>query len=148
MLPIILSYPVNDALRIQQNKSKLAEVGLYLEDFGQNTFAIHQHPTWFKKGQEESIVKEMIDYILEDNKLSVAKFREKTAIMMSCKRSIKANHHLDEKQARSLLKQLRQCENPYNCPHGRPTLVHFTTADMEHMFKRIQDPHEGHDILE
>lgn len=148
LLPIILSYPVNDALRIQQNKSKLSKVGLYLEDFGQNTFAIHQHPTWFKKGQEESIVKEMIDYILEDNKLSVAKFREKTAIMMSCKRSIKANHHLDEKQARSLLKQLRQCENPYNCPHGRPTLVHFTTADMEHMFKRIQDPHGGHDILE
>lgn len=148
LLPIILTYPVNDALRIEQNKDKLAEVGIYLEDFGQNTFAIHQHPTWFKKGQEESIIREMIDYVLTDNKLTVAKFREKTAIMMSCKRSIKANHHLDEKQARSLLGQLRQCENPYNCPHGRPTLVHFTTGDMEHMFKRIQDPHQGHDFFD
>lgn len=148
LLPVILSYPVNDALRIEQNKQKLAEVGLYLEDFGQNTFVVHQHPTWFKKGQEEAIIREMIDYILADNKLTVAKFREKTAIMMSCKRSIKANHHLDEKQARSLLEQLRQCENPYNCPHGRPTLVHFSTAEMEHMFKRIQDPHVGHPDLD
>lgn len=148
LLPVILSFPVNDALQIEQNLDKLAEVGLYLENFGQNTFAVHQHPTWFKKGQEEAIIREMIDYILEDHQLTVAKFREKTAIMMSCKRSIKANHHLDEKQARSLLEQLRQCENPYNCPHGRPTLVHFTTAEMEHMFKRIQDPHQGHPDLD
>ncbi len=141
LLPIILSYPVNDALRIQHDKDKLEKVGIYLEDFGQNTFAVRQHPTWFEKGQEEAIIKEMIDYVLDDNQLTVAKFREKTAIMMSCKRSIKANHHLDEQQARSLLEQLKNCENPYNCPHGRPTLVHFSTKDMEHMFKRIQDPH-------
>ncbi|GBG94590.1 DNA mismatch repair protein MutL [Ligilactobacillus salitolerans] len=143
LLPLILSYPVNDALRIMQNRDKLAEVGLKLEDFGQNTFAVRQHPTWFEKGQEEDTIREMIDYVLEDNKLTVAKFREKTAIMMSCKRSIKANHHLDERQARSLLEQLKGCQNPYNCPHGRPTVVHFTNVDMEKMFKRIQDPHQG-----
>ena len=95
----------------------------------------------FKEGQEESIIREMIDYFLKDRKLSIAKFREKTAIMMSCKRSIKANHHLDDKQAKSILEQLKTCENPFNCPHGRPVLVKFSNKDLEHMFKRIQDPH-------
>jgi DNA mismatch repair protein MutL len=61
--------------------------------------------------------------------------------MMSCKRAIKANHHLDERQAKALLAKLPECENPYNCPHGRPTLVKFTNEDIEKMFKRIQDPH-------
>ncbi len=54
--------------------------------------------------------------------------------MMSCKRSIKANHYLNEPPARVLLKDLAQCENPFNCPHGRPVLIHFTNSDMERMF--------------
>ena len=84
---------------------------------------------------------QMIDMLLITGSVSVKKFREATAIMMSCKRSIKANHHLNEAQARVLLSDLAQCENPFNCPHGRPVLIHFSNSDMEHMFKRIQDPH-------
>ena len=57
------------------------------------------------------------------------------------KRSIKANHSLDDYSARDLLFQLSQCDNPYNCPHGRPVLVNFTKSDMEKMFRRIQENH-------
>ena len=142
LVPIVLTYPTTDALKIEENLDKLANLGIELEDFGKNTYILRQHPTWFKQGEEEEIVREMIDMFLNDDKLTVAKFREKTAIMMSCKRSIKANHHLEEEQAKVLLKKLSACENPFNCPHGRPVLVHFTSKDMEHMFKRIQDPHQ------
>lgn len=142
LVPIVLTYPTTDALKIEENFDKLANLGIELEDFGKNTYILRQHPTWFKQGEEEEIVREMIDMFLNDDKLTVAKFREKTAIMMSCKRSIKANHHLEEEQAKVLLKKLSACENPFNCPHGRPVLVHFTSKDMEHMFKRIQDPHQ------
>ena len=142
LVPIVLTYPTTDALKIEENLDKLADLGIELGDFGKNTYILRQHPTWFKQGEEEEIVREMIDMFLNDDKLTVAKFREKTAIMMSCKRSIKANHHLEEEQAKVLLKKLSACENPFNCPHGRPVLVHFTSKDMEHMFKRIQDPHQ------
>ena len=142
LVPIVLTYPTTDALKIEENLDKLADLGIELEDFGKNTYILRQHPTWFNQGEEEEIVREMIDMFLNDDKLTVAKFREKTAIMMSCKRSIKANHHLEEEQAKVLLKKLSTCENPFNCPHGRPVLVHFTSKDMEHMFKRIQDPHQ------
>ena len=142
LVPIVLTYPTTDALKIEENLDKLADLGIELEDFGKNTYILRQHPTWFKQGEEEEIVREMIDMFLNDDKLTVAKFREKTAIMMSCKRSIKANHHLEEEQAKILLKKLSTCENPFNCPHGRPVLVLFTSKDMEHMFKRIQDPHQ------
>lgn len=141
LVPIVIDYPNSDALKIKEHKETLAEVGIHLEDFGQNSFIVRAHPTWYPAGEEESIIREMIDMFLTTGKVSVKKFREATAIMMSCKRSIKANHYLNEQQARVLLKDLETCKNPFNCPHGRPVLIHFTNSDMEKMFKRIQDPH-------
>ena len=141
LVPIVLDYPTSEWLKIQEKLSDLAEVGINLEPFGQTSYICRAHPTWYPPGSEEEVIKEMIDTLLKDGKVSVAKFREDTAIMMSCKQSIKANHHLDEAQARQLLKDLEKCDNPYNCPHGRPVLVHFDNKDMEKMFKRIQDPH-------
>lgn len=143
LVPIILDYPTSDVLKIKEKLPLLAELGLHLETFGGNSFIVHAHPTWFKAGQEEDTIKEMIDWVLQDDKLTVAQFREKTAIMMSCKRAIKANHHLDDQQAKALLSKLPTCENPFNCPHGRPVTVHFTNSDMERMFKRIQDSHDS-----
>lgn len=141
LVPFVLDYPNSDALKLKEQKPILEEVGIYLEEFGQNSFIVRVHPTWYPNGEEEAIIREMIDMLLTTGNVSVKKFREATAIMMSCKRSIKANHYLNEVQARVLLSDLAQCENPFNCPHGRPVLIHFTNSDMERMFKRIQDPH-------
>lgn len=141
LVPFVLDYPNSDAIKLKEQAELLQEVGIYLEEFGPNSFIVRAHPTWYPAGQEESIIREMIDMLLITGSVSVKKFREATAIMMSCKRSIKANHHLNEAQARVLLTDLAQCENPFNCPHGRPVLIHFSNSDMEHMFKRIQDPH-------
>lgn len=141
LVPIMLDYPNSDTLKIQENKEALEKVGIYLEPFGQNSFLLRRHPTWFTSGEEEKIVREMIDLLLDNGSVSVAKFREATAIMMSCKQSIKANHYLNDQEARQLLRDLGHTENPYNCPHGRPVIIHFGNKDMEKMFKRIQDPH-------
>ncbi|GGI63329.1 DNA mismatch repair endonuclease MutL [Limosilactobacillus caviae] len=141
LVPLVLNYSTVDALTITQHLDTLAAVGLNLESFGQNSFILRSHPTWFKEGQEEDTAKEMIDWLIKNGKLTVKEFRMRTAIMMSCKRAIKANHHLDEREAKALLKRLPQCENPFNCPHGRPVTVHFDDQDLEKMFKRIQDSH-------
>lgn len=143
LVPIVLSYSTSDALKIAENMDKIWQLGLHLEDFGTNTYVLHSHPVWFKEGHEEQTLKELLGMLLNDPNLTVAKFREKTAIMMSCKQAIKANHHLEPGQAKALLAQLAQCENPFNCPHGRPVLVHFGPTDLEKMFKRIQDPHQS-----
>lgn len=143
LVPLVLEYPNSDAIKIQAQKELLAAVGVQLESFGQNSFVIHSHPTWIAQGQEEVTIREMIDTVLENGKLDIAHFREKTAIMISCKQSIKAHHHLDDAQAKALLVDLAQTENPFNCPHGRPVLIHYTQKDLEKMFKRIQDPHHS-----
>jgi len=141
LIPIVLDYPANEFQLIQESREVLEQMGLFLEPFGQNSFIVEKHPTWFTPGQEEEILKELVEMFLAEGDISIKKLREATAIMMSCKRSIKANHFLGDKEARQLLVDLAQTDNPYNCPHGRPVLIQFSNQDMEKMFKRIQDPH-------
>ena len=75
--------------------------------------------------------------MLQTKKVDIKKLREEAAIMMSCKGSIKANHHLTQQQMEQLLEDLRKADHPFTCPHGRPVLIHFSTTDVEKMFKRI-----------
>ncbi|MDC2816991.1 DNA mismatch repair endonuclease MutL [Leuconostoc suionicum] len=143
LVPITINYSAADMLKIADKEAELEAIGLTLEPFGPTTVIVREHPTWFEKGQETETIKEMVDWILRDGNLTVAEFRERTAIMMSCKRSVRANMHLSDLQARTLLESLASTENPYNCPHGRPVVTSFTLIEMEKMFKRIQDSHEA-----
>ncbi|WP_024784576.1 DNA mismatch repair endonuclease MutL [Streptococcus mutans] len=141
LVPYLFEFPANDFMTLQEKMSILNEVGIHLENYGENTFILREHPIWLQEKEIESAVYEMCDMLLLTNEVSIKKYRAELAIMMSCKRSIKANHTLDDYSARNLLIQLSQCKNPYNCPHGRPVLVNFTKADMEKMFRRIQENH-------
>ena len=141
LVPYIFEFPADDLIRLQQRKHLLEEVGVYLEEYGANQLIFREHPIWMKEEEIESGIYEMCDMLLLTKEVSIKKYRAELAIMMSCKRSIKANHTLDDYSARDLIYQLSQCDNPYNCPHGRPVLVNFTKSDMEKMFRRIQENH-------
>ncbi len=141
LVPYIFEFPTDDLIRLQQRKHLLEEVGVYLEEYGANQLILREHPIWMKEEEIESGIYEMCDMLLLTKEVSIKKYRAELAIMMSCKRSIKANHTLDDYSARDLIYQLSQCDNPYNCPHGRPVLVNFTKSDMEKMFRRIQENH-------
>lgn len=143
LVPYIFEFSAGDALRLKEQLPILREVGIHLSDYGNNQFILREHPIWFKEEEIEAGVYEMCDMLLLTKEVSIHKYRAELAIMMSCKRSIKANHALDEQSARHLLYQLSLCQNPYNCPHGRPVLVHFTNRDMEKMFRRIQENHKS-----
>lgn len=141
LVPYLFSFSGADFISLQEKMPLLNQVGINLEVYGENTFILREHPIWMREEEIESAVYEMCDMLLLTNEVSIKTYRAELAIMMSCKRSIKANHALDDYSARDLLVQLSQCKNPYNCPHGRPVLVHFTKSDMEKMFRRIQENH-------
>ena len=125
LLPLTFHYSADEALTLKENKKALEEVGVYLEEFGQNSFVVREYPTWFPKDFESEIIEELIEQVLKERKTDIKKLREAAAIMMSCKRSIKANHYLDKTQMERLLQDLKTRVNPFTCPHGRPVIVHF-----------------------
>ncbi|MGT2833501.1 DNA mismatch repair endonuclease MutL [Streptococcus halotolerans] len=141
LVPYLFEFSSADFLNLQEKMPLLNQVGIYLEAYGDSTFILREHPIWMKEEEIESGVYEMCDMLLLTNEVSIKKYRAELAIMMSCKRSIKANHIIDDYSACNLIYQLSQCQNPYNCPHGRPVLINFSSSDMEKMFRRIQENH-------
>lgn len=137
LLPLTFHYAADEALILRENRQQLEAVGVFLEDFGQSSFVIREHPSWFPNGEEQDIIEELIEQVLTTKTADVKKMREAAAIMMSCKKSIKANHYLTKEQMVALLDDLRRADNPFTCPHGRPVLIHFTTYEVEKMFKRV-----------
>ncbi|GHU36396.1 DNA mismatch repair protein MutL [Bacilli bacterium] len=143
LAPIFINLPQNDLLTVLEKKDLLAEAGVFLDAYGDTQLILREHPIWMQDDEIESATYELIDLLLDGREVSVKKYREDLAIMIACKSSIKANMYLDPASARDLLQQLAQCENPYNCPHGRPALVAFSNTDLEKMFRRIQQSHNG-----
>jgi DNA mismatch repair protein MutL len=137
LVPITLEYSLDEALKIEEYKHELENVGVFLEEFGINSYIVHSHPTWFPKGEEKEIIEDMIEQLLAMKKVDIKKLREEAAIMMSCKGSIKANRHLRNDEIQSLLDKLRMTTDPFTCPHGRPIIIHFSTYELEKMFKRV-----------
>lgn len=137
LLPLQFHYSTDEKVKIEENKQVLEDVGIYLEEFGPTSYIVREFPTWFPTGEETAIIEEIIEQVLHTRKVDIGKLREEAAIMMSCKRSIKANHHLTLRDMEILLKDLGEAENPFTCPHGRPVLIHFTTYEIEKMFKRV-----------
>ncbi len=137
LVPITVQYSTDESIKLKENIELLQEVGIFLEDFGHNAFIIRSHPQWFPQGDEQEIVESIIDQLLQMKKVDIKKLREEAAILMSCKASIKANHHLRQDEIAALLEQLRYSSDPFTCPHGRPIIVHYSTREIEKMFKRI-----------
>ncbi|WP_419883893.1 DNA mismatch repair endonuclease MutL [Peribacillus sp. B-H-3] len=137
LIPITLEYSTDECIRINENKEELEKVGVFLEEFGYNSYIVRAHPQWFPKGNEKGIMEEMIEQLLSMKKVDVKMLREAAAILMSCKGSIKANRHLRNDEIQALLDQLRKTADPFTCPHGRPIIIQYSIYDMEKMFKRV-----------
>ena len=137
LVPLVLEFPSNEFIIIKENLGILKDMHFDIEENGINTFVIKEHPTWLKEGYEEESIKKILEVLIEQEKnFTIEKFREKAAIMLSCKMAIKANMNISMKEMEALIDDLRRCENPYTCPHGRPTTIFFSNYELEKMFKR------------
>ncbi|MRF35525.1 DNA mismatch repair endonuclease MutL [Staphylococcus sp. KY49P] len=137
LIPLTFHFSTDELMIINQHKEELDKVGVHLEPFGGNDYIVDSYPVWFPASEAEEIIKDMIEYVLEHKKVNVKKIREEAAIMMSCKQSIKANHYLKNNEMADLVNQLRETEDPFTCPHGRPIIINFSNYELERLFKRI-----------
>ena len=137
LVPIVITIPNNEYIKIKENINILKELNFTIEEFGINSYRVISHPTWVPKGHEEEIVKRIFEEILNKGKdFTLTKFRDNLAKLISCKMSVKANTRITREAQEEIINKLRKCNNPYNCPHGRPTIIHFTIYELEKMFKR------------
>lgn len=137
LVPIKIELSNNEYLSLKEYINVLDEMGFVYEDFGFNTLLIRSHPSWIKKEYTNETIRKIIEVIIEHKDFNKEKFNEKVAITLACKMSIKANEHISHEEMNVLLERLRNTNNPFTCPHGRPTVITYTIYELEKMFKRV-----------
>ncbi len=137
LIPITLDLANQEALALKDNLELLTPLGIGLQINENNTVDILRVPTWFIEGYERIYTEEIIRFILEGKDIGIMKVKDSLAKSLSCKHSIKANKYLNKNEIERLLHDLENCQNPYTCPHGRPTIIKFTQNEIEKLFLRI-----------
>ena len=137
LVPITIEYTNNEFIILKENMDIIRNLGYEIDEFGGNSVIIKATPAWIKTGDEELIIKSIIDILIEEEKhFDIAKFNEHVAATTACKASIRANTNITIGEMENLISDLRKCKNPFHCPHGRPTIICYTKEDLERQFKR------------
>lgn len=138
LVPLQIELTTSDYEAFMENKGVLEDLGFKIEEFGINTIAFKAHPTWLTKNFEGDNLRTIVDLVITNHKnFNKDRFLDSLAKMVSCKMSVKANEHLSLSEMEGLLNDLVKCDNPYNCCHGRPSIMKFTNYELEKMFKRV-----------
>ena len=137
LFPINIEMPKNEYIILKENLDFLSDLGFLIEEFGSNTFVVREHPIWLPINYEEQAIKKIFDLIVvKEKEFDKNKFNEKIAITLSCKLSIKANENISINEMENLIKDLKNTNNPFTCPHGRPTIIFYSNYELEKLFKR------------
>jgi DNA mismatch repair protein MutL len=135
--PVVISVTPKEAALMDSYAQYFKELGFEIEDFGMNAFAIRGVPIDLFGHNIKELFEEVLTQMSESPVRGVPQtIREKIA-SMACKAAVKGNHSLTYEEADKLIEQLLELENPYNCPHGRPTIISMSKYEIEKKFKRI-----------
>ncbi len=134
--PKTIELQPKEAAILRANEGLLSKLGFELDHFGKTTFRIRGVPVIFNEIQEKEILHSVLDELMDKKGTSLEERSEDMIKYMACHSSVTAGDKLSVSKARELLEELGKSENPYTCPHGRPTMVSFTENDMGKWFKR------------
>ena len=136
LIPVCVEMTPNQMQVIDKNEKLLKDFGFDAEKFGERTYLLREVPFVFKGPVEPSFFSELADLLQNKKLASIYDTLEDAIATMSCKAAVKANDKLSYQEAKELINWLIKLENPFSCPHGRPTMIEITKYEVEKMFKR------------
>lgn len=135
--PILIDLTQGEQQKLEQWREVLEAVGIIYRSFSETSVAIDELPTWIESHKQDGYLRMIFDWLSENGHITREQIIEAAAIMLSCRLSIKANHALTLYEMQSIIDQLELCDNPFTCPHGRPTIILKRLYDFEKWFKRV-----------
>ena len=139
MPPVIVSLTSSEENVLLDNKESFEKIGFEIEPFGGNEYALRGVPVDLFGHSEKELFLAILDEITENPGTGPYKSIDEKIAGMACKASVKGGDRIGYEQAEKLIDELLTLDNPYNCPHGRPTIISMSRTDMEKKFKRIVD---------
>ena len=136
--PIILSLSMQEAQLLNENMDRFSRIGFEIEPFGGEEYAVRAVPDNLFSIAKKELLMEMIDDLTEGLSTSMTpELIDEKVASLSCKAAVKGNNRLSAQEVDKLISELLTLDNPYHCPHGRPTIIAMTKRDLEKKFKRI-----------
>ncbi|MFQ9515448.1 MAG: DNA mismatch repair endonuclease MutL [Eubacterium sp.] len=135
--PIILNLSMNESALLDKYMDNFREIGFEIEAFGGQDYAVRAVPSDLYTLDSYDVLMDIIDNLSMENGRMVPDIITEKIASMSCKAAVKGNNRLSTAEANALIDQLLSLDNPYNCPHGRPTIISMSKYELEKKFKRI-----------
>lgn len=120
----------------EKHIARLNSIGIVTEPFGGRDIKVTEIPAFLTEQNDEQIIQDCVHSCLNDEEIDPLGLLHLTIANIACKKSIKANHTMSMSEIEALLRDLAKCKNPANCPHGRPTIIKISRADVERIFRR------------
>lgn len=136
LLPITIESTLSAVTQVDTINALLEHIGIHLEVFGNNTFVVRELPIWMKDTNEEDFIRDMIDFFEQDSEIGIEKLRKHAIATMACHSSIRFHRTLTMDEMKQVITDLGKCEQPFHCPHGRPTLICLSDDDLFKQFER------------
>lgn len=138
LVPETLELSAGEADLLSGILTDLADLGLVIEPFGGTTYVVKAVPSILGQQSVTSLVTGMVETLMETGDTAVKEqWLDACLISMACHHAVRANKSMTLTEMQTLIKDLSACENPFHCPHGRPTMVTFDKFQMEKLFKRV-----------
>lgn len=135
--PLIVSLSLEEENLLKANEKYFRDFGFEIEPFGGREYSISAVPSSLLGMTEEELFLEMLDHLTADGSRDAFEIFASRLATMACKAAVKGNHSMSPQEADKLIDELLTLENPYNCPHGRPTIIAMSKTEIEKKFKRI-----------
>ncbi|WP_265581135.1 DNA mismatch repair endonuclease MutL [Methanofollis aquaemaris] len=136
IVPVLVTFSPTEVELVREALPLLAEEGFVVEEFGPSTFAVNAIPVVLGKLEEPEVIRDLVSALVREGPSDPVGRREAITRRVACRGAIKAGDPLTTEQMQRLVEQLAHTENPYTCPHGRPTVILFSPDEMAAMFRR------------
>ena len=137
LVPLVINVTAAIVDKIDLLNEQLACIGLQFEQFSLNSLIIREVPDFFENLNEEQFIEQLINEVINDKKMSVLEVRKEKIASLACHSSVRFNHYLSIEESKKLLSRLSNCKQPFNCPHGRPTMITISEKQLVKEFKRV-----------
>ncbi len=137
LIPLVIELSNSDYQQLVEHLDLLKEVKIEAEPFGNNTIKITHIPYYLDKIDLKLYVDTLIQQIIENKKINLNELKDYAIATLACKASLKANSHLSFMDMEKIIADLFKCNNPYTCPHGRPTILKYSLTELQKAFKRV-----------
>lgn len=137
LIPETIKLTPSAIVQLDEINDMLSSMHINLELFGEDSVLLREIPLWLKNTNLKSFVYDLVDFYLKNSEISEAKLRKSALASMACHSSIRFNRSLTMDEMRQVIEDLKKCEQPFHCPHGRPTMICITDNQLEKDFYRV-----------